>query len=110
MSEQHDYDQLMNLMSGMEIIDTHEHLPSEAERIGQPRAAGVDRPGAHAYNLRFRRRLLRGRATDRRVRALYRGLHRSAIRIDRTCSFCYHCDDQMLPALHRRGYFYGVRL
>jgi hypothetical protein len=48
MSERHYYDQLMDLMSGMEIIDTHEHLPSEAERIGQPRAAGVDRPGARA--------------------------------------------------------------
>lgn len=37
MSEQHYYDQLLDLISGMEIIDTHEHLPSEAERIGQPR-------------------------------------------------------------------------
>ncbi|MHB9110385.1 MAG: amidohydrolase family protein [Armatimonadota bacterium] len=37
MSEQQYYDQLMDLLSGLEIIDTHEHLPSEAERIGQPR-------------------------------------------------------------------------
>jgi predicted TIM-barrel fold metal-dependent hydrolase len=36
-SEQHYYEGLLDLMSGMEIIDTHEHLPSEAERIGQPR-------------------------------------------------------------------------
>lgn len=29
--------QLMDMIAGMEIIDSHEHLPSEADRVGQPR-------------------------------------------------------------------------
>ena len=33
----HYYEQLLDEMAGMEIIDSHEHLPPESERVGQAR-------------------------------------------------------------------------